>query len=86
MNNLSWDETTTRVRNKSLLIVKGNHEKINCFGFYLTVSQRLILIWMMCGFMRPIYMLYDDMKNEYGDDWDEIGCRSAICYQQKEKL
>lgn len=73
MNNLSWDETIPRVRNKSLLIVEGNHEKNKLFWLLFNIFPEINInmddVWI---YGTNIYMLYDDIKAEYGDDWDEL--------------
>ena len=70
MNELAWNEE--RVRNRTLLIVEGNHEKQKLFERILTtfpeinISKDNILIYK-----SNVYNLMSKIVDEYGCDWEE---------------
>ena len=68
MNDLSWNKK--RIRNKTLLIVEGNHEKdkfltriLEAFPEINIKSDNIIV------YQTNIYVLLAKIKSEYGDDW-----------------
>lgn len=70
MSNYNW--ITPRVRNQTLLIVEGNHEKNELFGLLFKCFPELNIdieqVWI---YGTNIYMLYDNLVKEYGVDWYE---------------
>lgn len=67
---MSSYENTLRKRGKTLLIVEGKHEKDVLFRCVLKCFPELQIdednIWI---YKTNIYALYDNIVNEYGDDW-----------------
>lgn len=67
MNNYKVE---ARVRSRSLLIVEGKHEKDELFLLLFKCFPELNInindIWV---YGTNIYMLYDDIVREYGNDW-----------------
>jgi len=70
MNKPTWNQE--RIRNKTLLIVEGNHEKEKLLKTILKafpeikISAENILIYQ-----TNIYQLLNQIIKEYGDDWYE---------------
>ena len=68
MNNYA---TEARRRGRSLLVVEGNHEKNELFWLVFKCYPELHVdmenIWI---YGTNIYMLYEDIIREYGDDWE----------------
>ncbi len=67
---MSKYENKIRKRRKTLFIVEGNHEKNVLFELMIACFPELDIkmddIWI---YGTNIYMLYEDIKNEYGCDW-----------------
>ena len=63
---------TVRKRSQNLLIVEGKHEKNELFRlvFHCFPEMKISMedIWI---YGTNIYMLYDDIVKEYGDEWDK---------------
>lgn len=61
-----------RRRNQNLLIVEGKHEKNKLFGLLFRCFPEMKIsmddIWV---YGTNIYMLYDDIVKEYGEEWEE---------------
>ena len=61
-----------RKRRQNLLIVEGNHEKNELFMLLFRCFPEMKIsiddIWI---YGTNIYMLYDDIVNEYGEEWEE---------------
>lgn len=68
MNNYA---TEARRRGRSLLVVEGDHEKNELFWLVFKCYPELHVdmenIWI---YGTNIYMLYEDIIREYGDDWE----------------
>lgn len=62
-----------RTRGQNLLIVEGNHEKNELFWLifkcFPEISISMNDVWI---YGTNIYMLYEDIVNEYGADWAEV--------------
>ncbi len=62
----------TRIRNQNLLIVEGKHEKNELFWLifkcFPEISIDMSNVWI---YGTNIYMLYDDIVREYGQEWTE---------------
>ena len=84
MNEINWNEK--RVRNKTLLIVEGNHEK-NMFIAQLLKSfpEININIEDVIVFKTNIYILLSKIKGEYGDDWYEQDINLPLLISQNSK-
>ena len=69
MNNYAGEE---RNRNKTLLIVEGNHEKNELFWLIFMCFPEINIdmdnVWI---YGTNIYLLYEDIVKEYGVDWAE---------------
>lgn len=69
MNN---DTGEDRRRNRTLLIVEGNHEKDELFWLIFKCFPEIHIsmddVWI---YGTNIYMLYEDIVKEYGSDWAE---------------
>lgn len=63
-----------RKRNRSLLIVEGNHEKNKLFWLLFNCFPEMKIcmddVWI---YGTNIYLLYEDIEKEYGDDWATSG-------------
>lgn len=61
-----------RKRSQTLLIVEGNHEKNELFRLLFRCFPEMKIsmedIWI---YGTNIYMLYDDIVKEYGEEWEE---------------
>lgn len=70
MNKPSWQ--TSRKRGKNLLIVEGNHEKNKLFNLIFKCFPEINIdmddVWI---YGTNIYILYEDIVKEYGEDWAE---------------
>lgn len=70
MSDLSWK--ITRIRRKNLLIVEGKHEKNQLFYLIFKCFPEIEInmddIWI---YGTNIYMLYEDIVKEYGEEWEE---------------
>ena len=68
MNKSSWK--SKRTRRKNLLIVEGKKEKNELFYLifksFPEMSINMDDIWI---YGTNIYMLYDDIVKEYGEEW-----------------
>lgn len=62
-----------RHRHRSLLVVEGEHEKSTLFGIIFKSFPELHIdmndVWV---YGTNIYMLYEDIVKEYGDDWSDV--------------
>ena len=65
---------STRLRNKTLIIVEGENEEVNFFTKLFTCFPELSVkkdrIWV---YGTTVYQLCKDIASEYGDDWAENG-------------
>ena len=72
MNDFNWNKK--RIRNKTLLIVEGNHEKDKFLTRLLkafpeiNIKEENILVYK-----TNIYILLSKIIGEYGDDWHVAG-------------
>lgn len=65
-----YDFVLSRKRNKHLFVVEGNHEKNELFRFLFKCFPEInISIDDIVIYGTNIYHLYQDIVNEYGDDW-----------------
>lgn len=75
----------TRQRSQTLLIVEGNHEKNRLFWLIFQCFPEINIdidnVWV---YGTNIYMLYEDIKKEYGADWavDDIDLPFVISRKQ----
>lgn len=70
MSETKWNKE--RIRNKTLLIVEGNHEKDKFITRLLEAFPEInIDIDNVIVFKTNIYILLSKIQNEYGDDWYE---------------
>ena len=61
-----------RKRSQNLLIVEGKHEKNELFGLlFLCFPEMKISMEDIWIYGTNIYMLYDDITKEYGDEWEK---------------
>lgn len=69
MNNYMWE---ARKRSQTLLIVEGNHEKNKLFWLlfkcFPEISIDMENVWI---YGTNIYLLYEDIVKEYGENWAE---------------
>lgn len=83
MSDLNWK--VPRIRRKNLLIVEGNHEKNKLFWLILKSFPEIDInmndIWI---YGTNIYMLYEDIVREYGEEWydDDIDLPFVISKKQ----
>ena len=70
MSEFNWNKE--RIRNKTLLIVEGNHEKEKFITRILEAFPEInINIDNVIVFKTNIYVLLSKIQDEYGDDWYE---------------
>lgn len=83
MNNYAGE---TRIRGQNLLIVEGQHEKNELFDLlfqcFPEVKTAMEDIWI---YGTNIYMLYEDIAKEYGQEWggDDIDLPFVISKKQR---
>lgn len=80
-----------RKRNRNLLVVEGNHEKNKLFWLMLKCFPEInIKMEDMWIYGTNIYLLYEDIAKEYGDDWadeaDDIDLPFVISKKQHPDL
>ena len=73
-----------RRRGQTLLLVEGNHEKNELFQLifksFPELSIKMEDVWI---YGTNIYMLYEDIVKEYGNDWDEIDIDLPLLISKK---
>ena len=76
-----------RYRSRALLIVEGEHEKDVLFRTLLKCFPELSIqnqnVWF---YSTNIYMLYQDIEQEYGTDWDIQDVDLPFLIAQKQNL
>lgn len=76
-----------RFRSRALLIVEGEHEKDVLFHALLKCFPELSIqdknIWI---YSTNIYMLYQDIEQEYGTDWDRQDVDLPFLIAQNQNL
>lgn len=76
-----------RKRSQNLLIVEGNHEKDELFWLIFKCFPEINIdmedVWI---YGTNIYMLYDDIVKEYGQEWAEDDIDLPFIISKKKKL
>ncbi|MBQ9886188.1 MAG: hypothetical protein IJM37_04950 [Lachnospiraceae bacterium] len=79
----------SRKRNKTLIVVEGNHEKNILFELIFRCFPEMSIdmenVWI---YGTNIYILYQDIEKEYGEDWDDtdVDLPYVITKRNNEKL
>lgn len=82
--NKYWDEIK---RNRTLIVVEGEHEKDNLIKMIIRIFPELSLNFdNVLVYGADIYDLYQDIIKEYEEDWDENGCEIDIPYLISKRL
>lgn len=76
-----------RIRNRTLFIVEGHHEKHELFGLMLQcfpeIPIRMECLWI---YGTNIYMLYEDIVKEYGEDWTDLDVDPPFVISKKKNF
>lgn len=82
-----YDFLTPRQRNKHLFIVEGNHERNELFHFLLKCFPEIeISLDDIVIYGTNIYCLYQDLVNEYGNDWTKKDVDLPYLVSQKKGI